>query len=286
MSSNSLRGSRDRVRHGAPRERGPRGRSAGRRPCRRCAAPARRGRPGEAVAVELARLDRLRAARHSSTSKRLAGTSMRGSARRGGGWRGRCAASAGSRPWARPSGSRDRHCPSRCRDRARRSPLPPAGCRPPSPPRPYGAARRRGCRGQTDRQLSSLIRHSPSNTSSAWARVFTNTIAVRAGGSCCRPRAARAGPYSRLGHRLAAMMRDIGRRPTPRGRSGRCRPQARQSASTGVGYRGRQADEAAAGEKAASRARQSASEGRAWLGESMHLVDDDACRPAKISASG
>ena len=43
------------------------------------------------------------------------------SARRGGGWRGRCAGAGASCPWARPSGRRGRRRPSRCRGRGWRS---------------------------------------------------------------------------------------------------------------------------------------------------------------------
>ena len=97
-----------------------------------------------------------------------------------GGWRGRCAAPAGWRPSARRHGRRDRRRPSRCRDRASRWRRRRAGCSPPSPSRPCGAGRHRASRDAArSAAMSSLIRQSSWNSSSAWLRVLTKSSVVR-----------------------------------------------------------------------------------------------------------
>ena len=98
-----------------------------------------------------------------------------------GDWRGRPVAAAGSPLSARRPAAPGPRRPSRCRDRARRSPPPRAAV-----PAAIAASTRRRCSGSrlpwwmAIGRVASFSFHSSWNSSSAWARVLTNTMVMPA----------------------------------------------------------------------------------------------------------
>ena len=150
--------------------------------------------PGpEILGVELAVVDRVERGAGFEIFEAVAGDDRRlRSARRAGGWRGRCAAAGATIPWARPSGRRGRRRPSRCRGRGWRSRRGRAACPPPSPPRPCAAPPARGCRDGC--RSAAPCRSPPTGPGRS----------ARRGCACCRRRAsscaARSAPSPRARH--------------------------------------------------------------------------------------